>query len=59
MEHWRMVNAVPEYEKHPIVINGCSELFVQLWGEMWVKGAQRRWYGIPAGECCREIEGNV
>jgi enamine deaminase RidA (YjgF/YER057c/UK114 family) len=28
-----MVNAVPDYEKHPIVINGCSELFAQLWGE--------------------------
>jgi enamine deaminase RidA (YjgF/YER057c/UK114 family) len=27
------VNAVPEYEKHPVVINGCSELFAQLWGE--------------------------
>jgi enamine deaminase RidA (YjgF/YER057c/UK114 family) len=26
-----MVNATPEYEKHPIVINGCSELFVQIW----------------------------
>ena len=28
-----MVNAIPEYEKHPIVINGCSELFAQIWGE--------------------------
>ena len=28
-----MVNATPEYEKHPIVINGCSELFAQIWGE--------------------------
>ena len=28
-----MVNATPEYEKHPIVINGCSELFSQIWGE--------------------------
>jgi enamine deaminase RidA (YjgF/YER057c/UK114 family) len=28
-----MVNAIPEYEKHPLVINGCSELFVALWGE--------------------------
>jgi len=27
-----MVNATPEYEKHPIVINGCSELFSQIWG---------------------------
>lgn len=28
-----MVNATPDYEKHPIIINGCSELFAALWGE--------------------------
>ena len=28
-----MVNATPEFEKHPLVINGCSELFAALWGE--------------------------
>ena len=28
-----MVNAVPDYTLHPVVINGCSELYVQLWGE--------------------------
>lgn len=28
-----MVNATPEFEKHPFVINGCSELFAQVWGE--------------------------
>jgi len=28
-----MVNAVPEFQKHPLVINGCSELFALLWGE--------------------------
>ncbi len=28
-----MVNAVPTFEKHPYVINGCSELFVQVFGE--------------------------
>jgi enamine deaminase RidA (YjgF/YER057c/UK114 family) len=35
-----MVNAVPEYEKHPLVINGCSELFVQLWGDDNGKGVR-------------------
>jgi enamine deaminase RidA (YjgF/YER057c/UK114 family) len=35
-----MVNATPEYEKHPIVINGCSELFVELWGEDTGKGVR-------------------
>ena len=28
-----MVNAVPDFEKHPYVINGCSELFTKIWGE--------------------------
>jgi len=28
-----MVNSTPEYDKHPLVINGCSELFANLWGE--------------------------
>ena len=28
-----MVNCVPEFQKHPFVINGCSELFAQVWGE--------------------------
>ena len=28
-----MVNCVPEFERHPYVINGCSELFAQVWGE--------------------------
>jgi enamine deaminase RidA (YjgF/YER057c/UK114 family) len=28
-----MVNSVPEFEKHPYIINGCSELFAKIWGE--------------------------
>ncbi|WP_336515214.1 RidA family protein [Pollutibacter soli] len=28
-----MVNAVPDFTLHPHVINGCSELFVEIWGE--------------------------
>lgn len=35
-----MVNATPDYEKHPIVINGCSELFVEIWGEDNGKGVR-------------------
>jgi enamine deaminase RidA (YjgF/YER057c/UK114 family) len=27
-----MVNAIPEFERHPFVINGCSELFAAIWG---------------------------
>jgi len=27
-----LVNAVVDYENHPYVINGCSELFAKVWG---------------------------
>ncbi|MFK8162516.1 MAG: RidA family protein [Lewinella sp.] len=27
-----MVNATLDFERHPYVINGCSELFAQVWG---------------------------
>lgn len=28
-----MVNCAPSFKDHPYVINGCSELFAQVWGE--------------------------
>jgi enamine deaminase RidA (YjgF/YER057c/UK114 family) len=28
-----MVNCQPSFEKHPYVINGCSELFAEIWGK--------------------------
>jgi enamine deaminase RidA (YjgF/YER057c/UK114 family) len=28
-----MVNAVPEFQDHPKVINGCSDLFVEVFGD--------------------------
>ncbi len=28
-----MVNADPSFEKHPFIINGCSELFAEIWGK--------------------------
>lgn len=27
-----MVNAAPDFTQHPAVINGCSELFAEIWG---------------------------
>lgn len=27
-----MVNCTPDFDKHPFVINGCSELFASVWG---------------------------
>ncbi|PWU01745.1 MAG: hypothetical protein C5B52_06920 [Bacteroidetes bacterium] len=28
-----MVNCESDFEKHPYVINGCSELFAKIWGD--------------------------
>jgi len=27
-----MVNCTPDFKDHPLVINGCSELFAEFWG---------------------------
>ena len=27
-----LVNCIPSFERHPYVINGCSELFASVWG---------------------------
>jgi enamine deaminase RidA (YjgF/YER057c/UK114 family) len=52
-----MVNSTPEYEKHPIVINGCSELFVVLWGEDNGKGVRSAvGMGSLPGNVAVEIE---
>ena len=52
-----MVNATPDYEKHPIVINGCSELFVELWGEDNGKGVRSAvGMGSLPGNVAVEIE---
>ena len=53
-----MVNATAEYEKHPVVINGCSELFAALWGEengIGVRSAVGM--GSLPGNVAVEIEG--
>lgn len=35
-----MVNCGPDFEKHAIIMNGCSELFVQLLGDENGKGVR-------------------
>jgi len=58
MKVFGMVNSTPEYEKHPIVINGCSELFVALWGEDNGKGVRSAvGMGSLPGNVAVEIEG--
>lgn len=53
-----MVNATPEFPDHPKVINGCSELFAQVWGEENGIGARSAvgMGGLPGGIAV-EIEG--
>ncbi len=36
-----MVNSTPDFGRHPAVINGCSELFREVWGEDGL--AAQRW----------------
>jgi enamine deaminase RidA (YjgF/YER057c/UK114 family) len=35
-----MVNATSDFTEHPTVINGCSELFAEIWGEEFGVGAR-------------------
>jgi enamine deaminase RidA (YjgF/YER057c/UK114 family) len=35
-----MVNAAPDFQDHPKVINGCSELFAHIWGPIDGVGAR-------------------
>jgi enamine deaminase RidA (YjgF/YER057c/UK114 family) len=52
-----MVNCVPDYENHPIIINGCSELYVQLWGDDNGKGVRSAvGMGSLPGNVAVEIE---
>ncbi len=53
-----MVNSTPEFHEHPRVINGCSELFAEVWGEENGIGARSAvgMGGLP-GNIAVEIEG--
>lgn len=57
-----MVNATPEFEDHPKVINGCSDLFVEVLGERGKHARSAVGMGsLPMGipveiECIVEVE---
>src|SRR5437762_7201471 len=57
-----MVNAVPEFIDHPKVINGCSDLFVEVLGEAGKHARSAVGMGsLPMGipveiECIVEVE---
>jgi enamine deaminase RidA (YjgF/YER057c/UK114 family) len=53
-----MVNCPPDFQEHPKVINGCSELFGQIWGEDAGIGARSAvGMGSLPGNIPVEIEG--
>lgn len=53
-----MVNCTPDFQDHPKVINGCSELFGQIWGEEHGIGARSAvGMGSLPGNIAVEIEG--
>ena len=35
-----MVGCTPEFDRHPYVINGCSELFAAIWGDEYGIGVR-------------------
>lgn len=35
-----MVNCVPNFAKHPYIVNGCSELFKTVWGKEYGVGVR-------------------
>lgn len=53
-----MVNSTPDFPDHPKVINGCSELFAQIWGDENGVGARSAvGMGSLPGNIAVEIEG--
>ena len=58
-----MVNATPEFSDHPKVINGCSDLFVEVFGERGKHARSAVGMGsLPMGipveiECIVEVSG--
>lgn len=52
-----MVNCTPDFTQHPAVINGCSELFRDIWGEEHGVGARSAvGMGSLPGNITTEIE---
>ena len=53
-----MVNANPDFEEHPYVINGCSELFAEIFGpECGIGSRSAVGMGSLPGNITVEIEG--
>jgi enamine deaminase RidA (YjgF/YER057c/UK114 family) len=51
-----MVNAVPDFTDHPRVINGCSDLFIDVFGESGNHARSAVGFGSLPGNITVEIE---
>jgi enamine deaminase RidA (YjgF/YER057c/UK114 family) len=54
-----MVNAVPQFEDHPSVINGCSDLFIEVFGVAGQHARSAVGFGSLPGNITVEIEAIV
>ncbi|MBB4094557.1 RidA family protein [Ochrobactrum pecoris] len=54
-----MVNAVPDFELHPNVINGCSDLFIEVFGDAGQHARSAVGFGSLPGNITVEIEAIV
>nr|WP_245419722.1 RidA family protein [Phyllobacterium salinisoli] len=54
-----MVNAAPDFEDHPNVINGCSDLFMEVFGEAGQHARSAVGFGSLPGNITVEIEAIV
>lgn len=51
-----MVNSTPDFGQHPAVINGCSELFREVWGEDGVGARSAVGMGSLPSNITTEVE---
>ncbi|MCY1222895.1 hypothetical protein D9M72_350030 [compost metagenome] len=54
-----MVNAVPDFAEHPRVINGCSDLMMDVFGEAGSHARSAVGFGSLPGNITVEIEAIV
>lgn len=54
-----MVNATSEFAEHPAVMNGCSDLFINVFGERGVHARSAVGFGSLPGQITVEIEAVV
>lgn len=54
-----MVNAAPDFAEHPAVINGCSDLLIEVFGDSGVHARSAVGHGSLPGRITVEIEAIV